>query len=217
MQRPVELDSDQQRFTYADVLDWDEDYRAEIIDGALFVCSPPAAYHQGISVELVYQLKDFLKGTQDRGTSNVPGLTAKVFAGPFGVRLFPRSDLSDDTVLEPDITVICDPAKLDKRGYNGAPDMIIEILSPSNIQHDMVYKFNKYLKAGVREYWTVDPDSRTVQVHILEQFGRDAAHYRTSLYGVFDPANPASVDGPETVPVSVLPGCVIDLKAVFAE
>jgi hypothetical protein len=94
--------------------------------------------------------------------------------------------------------------------------MIIEILSPSNIQHDLVYKFNKYLKAGVREYWTVDPDTRTVQVHILERSG-DAAHFRTSLYGVFDPAIPESIDGPAVVPVSVLPGCVIDLQAVFAE
>ncbi|GHU99206.1 hypothetical protein FACS189483_08200 [Spirochaetia bacterium] len=215
MPRPAEIDSGKQHFTYADVLDWDEDYRAEIIDGALFACSPPATYHQDISGELVYQLKDFLKKTQSVPAAS--GITARVFAGPFGVRLFPKTDFSDNTVLEPDITVICDPAKLDKRGCNGAPDMIIEILSPSNIQHDLVYKFNKYLKAGVREYWTVDPDSRTVQVHILEQFGTAAAHYRTSLYGLFDPANPAGVDGPETVPVSVLPGCVIDLRAVFAE
>ncbi|GHT80308.1 hypothetical protein FACS1894130_11350 [Spirochaetia bacterium] len=207
MARKAEMDRDD-LYTYADVLDWDEDYRAEIIDGALFVCDAPTTYHQGISIELAYQLKSFLRGK-----------TARVFAGPFGVRLFPKADLSDNTVLEPDIVVICDPAKLDKRGCNGAPDMIIEILSPSNARYDLVYKFNKYLKAGVREYWTVDPESRTVQVHILEPCGdgAQAAHYRTSLYGVFDPANPESVDGPETVPVSVLPGCVIDLHAVFAE
>jgi Uma2 family endonuclease len=211
MPRPAEIDYDRQRFTYADVLDWDEDYRAEILDGALFVCSPPATYHQGISSELVYQLKRFL-----RGTASVPGKTTKVFAAPFGVRLFPKTDFSDNTVLEPDITVVCDPAKLDTRGCNGAPDMIIEILSPSNIRHDLIYKFNKYLKAGVREYWIVDPETRSVQAHTLEGAG-DVSHYRTSLYGLSDPENPDSVDGPETVPVSVLPGCVIDLRAVFAE
>ncbi|GHT56703.1 hypothetical protein FACS1894109_06490 [Spirochaetia bacterium] len=141
-------------------------------------------------------------------------VSGKVFPGPFGVRLFPKDDLSDNTVLEPDITVVCDLSKLDKRGCKGAPDMIIEILSPSNTQHDMVYKFNKYLKAGVREYWTVDGDSKSVQVHLLDQSNAQP-RYITSLYGVFDPANPETVDGPDIVPVSVLPGCVINLKEVF--
>ncbi|WP_010253041.1 Uma2 family endonuclease [Treponema primitia] len=190
-------------YTYADMLQWDESYRAEIIDGALYVADPPATYHQGISIELAYQLKGFLKGTQ-----SVSGMTPKVFAGPFGVRLFPKDDLSDDTVVEPDITVICDLSKLDKRGCNGAPDLIIEILSPTNTQHDLVYKFNKYLKAGVREYWTVDPESRSIQVHILDQTNKQGPRYITSLY---------DLEGPGTVPVSVLPGCIIDIKAVFAE
>ncbi|MFP3042874.1 Uma2 family endonuclease [Treponema primitia] len=184
-------------YTYADMLQWDESYRAEIIDGALFVADPPATYHQGIAVELAYQLKGFLKGRPE-----------KVYPGPFGVRLFPKDDLSDDTVVEPDITVICDLSKLDKRGCNGAPDLIIEILSPSNTQHDLVYKFNKYLKAGVREYWTVDPESRSIQVHILDQTDKQRSRYITSLY---------DLEGPGTVPVSVLPGCVIDIKAVFTE
>jgi Uma2 family endonuclease len=198
------LKEDKSRYTYADMLEWDEGYRAEIIDGVLYAADPPATYHQGIVVELLFQLKSFLKGK-----------SAKVFPGPFGVRLFPKEDLSDSTVLEPDITVVCDLSKLDKRGCNGAPDMIIEILSPSNTPHDLVYKFNKYLKAGVREYWTVDGDSKSAQVHILDNSAAQP-RYITSLYGVFDPANPDSVDGPDAVPVSVLPGCVIDLKEVFA-
>jgi Uma2 family endonuclease len=205
MSELAELKEGGSRYTYADMLEWDENYRAEIIDGALFVAEPPATYHQDISMQLSIQIGNFLKGK-----------TAKVFAGPFGVRLFPKDDLSDSTVLEPDITVVCDLSKLDKRGCNGAPDMIIEILSPSNTPHDLVYKFNKYLKAGVREYWTVDGDSKSVQVHILDQSNAQP-RYITSLYGVFDPANPESVDGPDTVPVSVLPGCVIDLKEVFVE
>ncbi|GHV92029.1 hypothetical protein AGMMS50268_25320 [Spirochaetia bacterium] len=201
----AEINEDKQQYTYADMLQWDQDYRAEIIDGVLYAAEPPAAYHQDISMQLLLQIGNFLKGK-----------TGKVFPGPFGVRLFPKEDLSDNTVLEPDITVVCDLSKLDKRGCNGAPDLIIEILSPSNTQHDLVYKFNKYLKAGVREYWTVDPDSQSVQVHILD-LSNMSPRYITSPYGVFDPANPDSVDGPETVPVSVLPGCVIDLKEVFAE
>ncbi|GHV44249.1 hypothetical protein AGMMS49546_27930 [Spirochaetia bacterium] len=201
----AEINEDKQQYTYADMLQWDQDYRAEIIDGVLYAAEPAAAYHQDISMQLLLQIGNFLKGK-----------TGKVFPGPFGVRLFPKEDLSDNTVLEPDITVVCDLSKLDKRGCNGAPDLIIEILSPSNTQHDLVYKFNKYLKAGVREYWTVDPDSQSVQVHILD-LSNMSPRYITSPYGVFDPANPDSVDGPETVPVSVLPGCVIDLKEVFAE
>jgi Uma2 family endonuclease len=206
----AEVNGYEDHYTYADMLEWDEGYRAEIIDGILYAADPPETYHQDISMQLSIQIGNFLKETQ--GVSGKPG---KVFAGPFGVRLFPKEDLSDNTVLEPDITVVCDLSKLDKRGCNGAPDMIIEILSPSNTQHDMVYKFNKYLKAGVREYWTVDGDSKTVQVHLLDQSNAQP-RYVTSLYGVFDPANPETVDGPDTVPVSVLPGCVIDLKEVFA-
>jgi Uma2 family endonuclease len=204
MSELAEVNEDKQHYTYADMLEWDENYRAEIIDGALFVADSPATNHQEIALKLLLQIGNFMKGK--------PG---KVFPGPFGVRLFPKEDLSDTTVLEPDITVVCDLSKLDKRGCNGAPDLIIEILSPSNFRHDLVYKFNKYLKAGVREYWTVDPDSKSVQVHILDLSGT-APRYITSPYGVYDPANPDSVDGPETVPVTVLPGCVIDLKEVFA-
>ncbi|GHU93825.1 hypothetical protein FACS189479_05770 [Spirochaetia bacterium] len=202
----AEINGYEDQYTYADMLEWDEGYRAEIIDGALYAAEPPVAYHQEIISELTYQLMGFLKETQS--------VSGKVFPGPFGVRLFPKDDLSDNTVLEPDITVVCDLSKLDKRGCKGAPDMIIEILSPSNTQHDMVYKFNKYLKAGVREYWTVDGDSKSVQVHLLDQSNAQP-RYITSLYGVFDPANPETVDGPDIVPVSVLPGCVIDLKEVF--
>jgi Uma2 family endonuclease len=107
--------------------------------------------------------------------------------------------LRDDIYFEPDITVICDPAKLDDRGCNGAPDMIAEILSPSNAQYDMLVKFRKYLQAGVREYWILDPEAKTAHVCILED-----NEYRVSIY-----------DETQTAPVSVLPGCFIDLKDIF--
>jgi Uma2 family endonuclease len=150
----------------------------------------PSRYHQGIDRNLLIKIGNFLEGK--------PG---KVYPGPFGVRLFPKDDLSDDTYFEPDITVICDPSKLDGRGCKGAPDMIIEILSPSNRQHDMLVKFRKYLQAGVREYWIVDPEGKTVHVCILDQ-----GQYRVSVY-----------DETQTAAVSVLPGCVIKLEDIFKD
>jgi len=95
--------------------------------------------------------------------------------------------------------VICDRAKIDDKGCNGAPDMIIEILSPSTAKHDRLLKFNKYQRAGVREYWIVDPADKTVQVHILEN-GR----YFTTSFGEAG-----------AVPVHVLEDCEIVLPDVF--
>jgi Uma2 family endonuclease len=177
-------------YTYADILDMDEHIRAEIIDGELYMMAPPATSHQDISGELFGQLWQFLKGK-----------SCKVYAAPLGVRLFPREDLRDDTYLEPDIVVICDSSKIKKEGCEGAPDMVIEILSPSNRRREKLLKFRKYLAAGVREYWVVDGEDKTVDIHILDQ-GR----YVTSLAG-----------GDEEIPVTVLPGCRIKLQDVWPE
>ncbi|MDR1565803.1 MAG: Uma2 family endonuclease [Treponema sp.] len=175
-------------YTYADILEMDEKTRAEIIDGEIFMMAPPTSYHQAISGEFFAQLHQFLKGK-----------SCKVYAAPFGVRLFPRTDLGDDTFLEPDIVVICDPSKIKKAGCEGAPDMVIEILSPSNTRHEMLLKFRKFLAAGVKEYWIVDGDEKSVEIHILEH-GR----YATSIAGE-----------EEEVPVSVLPGCTIKLGELW--
>jgi Uma2 family endonuclease len=102
-------------------------------------------------------------------------------------------------VVEPDIVVVCDSSKLDKQGCNGAPDLVIEILSPSTARRDHKLKFRKYLEAGVREYWIVDPDQSMVHTHILE-----GGRYVTTVY-----------DETDEVPVAVLPGCVIGLGEVF--
>jgi Uma2 family endonuclease len=176
-------------YTYADVLEWDESVRAEIIDGRLYIKPLPLTIHQEISGELSGQLGNFLKGKP-----------CKVYAS-LGVRLFPKEDKSDDTMVIPDIVVVCDHSKLDTHGCNGAPDLVIEILSPSNTRHDKIVKFRKYLEAGVREYWIVDPEEKIVQVHIL-----DNGRYSTNLY-----------DDTGKIPVSVLPGCVIELAGVFGE
>ena len=181
---------EEEYFTYADFLEWDESVRAELHDGEVYMMAPPLRVHQEVFIQLVLQIGNYLKGKK-----------CKLYPAPFGVRLFPKKDKSDDTVFEPDIVVICDQEKLDDRGCNGAPDLVIEILSPSTAKYDRVYKFRKYQKAGVREYWIVDPETKTVQVCLLEN-----DRYVVDVY-----------EDPEKVPVFVLEGCEVDLKEVFAE
>ena len=176
------------RYTYADYLTWDDEIRRELIDGAAYLMAPPNRRHQRISSELHGQLYNFLKGKP-----------CEVYAAPFGVRL--NAAEGDDSVVLPDIVVVCDKSKLDEMGCVGAPDLIIEILSPSTAAHDRLIKFNKYLQTGVREYWIVDPDSNTVCVHLLEN-----GKYTISAYG--------ETDAP---PVHVLDGCVLQLADVFTE
>ncbi|MDR1971021.1 MAG: Uma2 family endonuclease [Treponema sp.] len=175
-------------YTYADILTMDEKTRAEILDGELFMMAPSATYHQIISRELSGQLWQFLRGKP-----------CQVFSAPFGVRLFPQADQSDDTYVEPDIVVICDPSKITAAGCEGAPDMVIEILSPSNTRHEMLMKFKKYLAAGVREYWIVDGEEKSVEVFIL-----DRGRYIAGISG-----------GDDEIPVSVLPGCRIKLRELW--
>ena len=177
-------------YTYADFLEWDEDFRAELFDGEIIMMAPPLLVHQGILTELLFQIQSYLKGKK-----------CKVFPAPFGVRLFPEKDKRDDTVFQPDIVVICDPTKLDDHGCNGPPDLVIEILSPSTAKYDRIYKLRKYQKAGVREYWIVDPETKSVQVCVL-----DNGRYVTSAY-----------DENEKAPISVLQDCEIDLASVFTE
>ncbi|MDR2047928.1 MAG: Uma2 family endonuclease [Treponema sp.] len=192
------------KYTCADVLEWDESVRAEIINGELFMMAPPLTQHQRILMKLSVKLYAFL--------DNKP---CEVFPAPFGVRLFPKDDLSDDTLVEPDITVVCDPDKIDDRGCNGAPDLIIEILSPSNKRHDMLRKFNLYLDAGVKEYWIVDPEQESIQVHVLQKDRYTTAVYALPRENEELPPALAKVEVASAAPVSVLPGLKIDLRDVF--
>ena len=184
------LKKEDEYYTYSDVLEWDEDFRAELFDGEIVMMAPPSSKHQQVSMELSFQIRSFLEGK-----------TCKIFAAPFAVRLFPKKDHSDDTVFEPDIVVVCNPEKLDEKGCNGPPDLVIEIVSPSSAKYDRIYKFRKYQKAGVREYWVVDPEAKFVEVYILEN-GRYLA---------------SGFEEPEKAPVFVLEDLEIDLQAVFAE
>ena len=177
------------RYTYADYAKLNTEDRYELIDGMPYMMSPsPTWIHQAISSSLHREIANFLKGK-----------TCRIFAAPFDVRL--NAGDGHDTVVQPDLVVICDRSKLSDTGYGGAPDLVIEILSQSSAGRDKVLKFNQYLKAGVREYWIVDPDSKTVTVNIL-----DNGRYYTTAYAETD-----------TLPVNVLEGCVINLADVFAE
>lgn len=182
------------RYTLADALSWDEQERIELIYGYPMMMSPPTRIHQKASGELFGQLRDYLKGKR-----------CEVYHAPFAVRPF-ELDGDDpenvDTLVEPDITVVCDPSKLDDIGCKGAPDLVMEILSPSTQRHDKLTKFNLYQRAGVREYWIVDPASRSVQVFVLED-GR----YAAKDFGAVG----------EDLKVNVLEDCTIDLSQVFSE
>lgn len=189
------LPAEKPRYTFADVLTWNEDERVEIIDGEAIMMAPaPARVHQEISGELFRQLANYLRGKK-----------CKVYAAPFDVRLFEEDgDHPEDvdTVVEPDITIVCDPSKLDERGCKGAPDMVVEILSPATQRHDRFIKFSLYQKAGVREYWLVDPGSKIVQSFILED-----GHYSVKEFGTAG----------DKMKVYVLEDCVIDLSEIFPE
>ena len=156
--------------------------------------APPTRIHQEILMELSRQLANFLEGKK-----------CKVYPAPFAVRLFEKDGDSPenvDTMVEPDISVVCDHDKLDKYGCKGAPDLVVEVLSPSTQRHDRLVKLDLYQRASVREYWIVSPDEKTVQVFLLDG-GLMQPH---EVYGKEDIAK-----------VNVLDGCFIELSKVFPE
>lgn len=144
-------------YTNDDYYNLPEDIRAELIDGVLiYNQAAPSRIHQQILSELHIAIGAYIKSQ---------GGSCRVYPAPFAVQLKEGSD----TIVEPDISVICDPAKLTNRGCTGAPDWIIEIVSPSNSSHDYIRKLNLYANAGVREYWIVDPSQASILVYCLEQ------------------------------------------------
>lgn len=188
------LPAKQVQYTFADVLTWDEGEHIEIINGEAFMMATPSSRHQEVSGELFRQLANFLEGKQ-----------CKVYHAPFGVRLFEQDgDRPEevDTMVEPDISVICDRSKIDRYGCKGAPDLIIEILSPSTRRHDRLVKLNLYQRAGVQEYWMADPDNQSVQVFTLDN----------GILKIREDYGPGDV-----ARVNILEGCFIDLEKVFSE
>jgi Uma2 family endonuclease len=146
-------------FTYGDYRRWPDERRWELIGGEVYDMSPaPTRIHQATVVELARQIGNFLLDTP-----------CEVYVAPFDVRL-PRADEADDqvdTVVQPDIAVICDPQKLDDAGCRGAPDWIVEVLSPRTAAKDQRQKRDAYERAGVQEYWLVHPTDRTLMMYRL--------------------------------------------------
>ena len=172
--------------TYEDWLKIENDtsVRVELIDGKIYMFASPTWRHQAVLGEIYGQLYNHLRGKR-----------CKVSLGPIDVRL------EKDTVVVPDVIVICDPNKITNAGVNGAPDLIVEVLSPSTSRHDKLVKFALYQRTGVSEYWIVDPLDNTITAYRL--VGNE---YVASAYGETDSAT-----------VAAIPGFEMDLAQVFTE
>ena len=144
------------RFTVEDWFNLPDGVRAELIDGVLFEMQSPSAPHQLIAAEIHRQVANYI---YDRGGACTP------FIAPLGVQL----DRDDYTMLEPDMLIVCDPSLILRKCIYGAPDFVLEVLSPSNRGKDLLLKLTKYREAGVREYWVLDPDKRTLMVYFFEE------------------------------------------------
>ena len=182
--------------TYEDYAKINDGKRYELIDGVLYNMASPSADHQRVTSQLWKRLDTFLEGRR-----------CEAFIAPFDVRLnadkIRQFDKSDNIVFQPDVLVLCDKNKLDPKGKHikGAPDLIIEVLSPSSVYVDRVLKHRRYMEAGVREYWIVDPQSKTVSVYILEN-----GKYYAQNYGKDD-----------KVPVHILSEMEIDISEIFPQ
>ena len=142
-------------YTIDDIYNLPDGERAELIDGQIYNMTPPRRKHQRISAILHFEINKYIASK---------GGSCEAYAAPFAV--FLNNDRY--TYVEPDISVICDKSKLDEYGCNGAPDWVIEIVSPGSKQMDYFTKLFKYREAGVREYWIVDPEKNTVRVYRFE-------------------------------------------------
>jgi Uma2 family endonuclease len=182
------------KFTYQDYLKWHDDERWEIIDGEAYNMTPaPSRAHQEILGALFNTFYNYLADK-----------SCKVYVAPFDVRLpGNESELDVINVVQPDLTVVCDPSKLDEKGCAGSPDLIVEIISPSTAAHDYIRKLALYERRQVPEYWVVHPVDKTVMVFLLTE---------NREYG-----KPHIYAGEDQVPVVLFPDLIIDLKKVFAE
>lgn len=183
-------------YTYADYMTWEWEQRAELILGKIFKMSPaPSSGHQRILGNLYVPIWNYFHGKK-----------CQAFLAPFDVRLPGASKKDRDivTVVQPDICVVCDPAKIDQRGCIGAPDWIIEILSKYTSAKDVSLKFDVYESTGVREYWVVHPEEQTLLSYTLDESGKYIGSRKPFVRG-------------DMVSPSIFPGLHVNLQEVFAE
>ncbi|WP_156801931.1 Uma2 family endonuclease [Desulfurispora thermophila] len=163
------------RYSYADYLTWSDDQRWELIDGIPYNMTPaPSTLHQRVSARLLVAFATYLQGKP-----------CEVFAAPFDVRLAESADDAQTfNVVQPDLVIICDSRKIDERGCQGAPDLVVEILSPGQAaRRDRLEKYQLYQRYGVREYWLVDPYHETVEIYALKEgkFERCTVYSRSEV------------------------------------
>lgn len=182
-------------YTYADYLKWTFEERLELIKGKLFKMSPaPNRWHQKLSLEIARELSNYLKGKP-----------CEAYTAPFDVRLPRKSKADKDiiTVVQPDICVICDPSKLDDKGCLGAPDIVVEILSPGNNRKELRNKYEVYQESGVKEYWIILPTEKAFWQYILNEKGQ------------YSDSHPLTSGDSVTTPI--LPGFALDLEELFSQ
>jgi Uma2 family endonuclease len=179
-------------YTYADYLKWQFDGSVELIRGKLYRMSPaPKRAHQRAVSHLLVDISLYLGRN-----------SCEIYTAPFDVRLPVRNEWKPNqlhTVVQPDLCVICDPAKLDDAGCLGAPDWIIEITSPRTAKQDFNEKYYLYEEAGVREYWIIQPNENTVNVYVLEDG-------KYSLVDVYESGE---------VPCQIFPDLVVSHERIF--
>ncbi|GHU66375.1 hypothetical protein FACS1894184_04210 [Clostridia bacterium] len=175
------------RTPYEEYCDMPEDVRCELINGRIVMMASPSLAHESICSNLHGLLWNYLRGKRCRVYQSV------------GVQF--SEDEPINNALRPDIAVVCDPNKFKKQGIVGAPDLIVEVISPSSSSHDLVWKFNSYQDEGVKEYWAIDPERSLVFQFILEN-----GVYTTKMHSFTD-----------KIPVAALDGCVIDVAEVAQE
>jgi|SRR5690625_5221470 len=187
------LSEEKKKFTYADYIALEDNVIYEVISGKIISMSPsPTEKHQDVSGELSAEFKMFLRGKE-----------CKSYSAPMDVCLFADKETDEEDIqdwVQPDIFVVCDPDKITEKKITGAPDFIIEVLSPSTARNDRWIKYNSYEKAGVKEYWIVDPVNMTIEVNTLEK----GAYKQIAVYGKNDEISPG-----------IFPELEIDLSNVF--
>lgn len=180
-------------YTYEDYLAWTTEERFELIKGRVFrMGAAPSVSHHNISVHLGIRLYNFLNGK-----------SCQVFFAPFDVRLA-RTSLKNKevtTVVQPDLCVVCDPAKIDEKGCMGAPDIVVEVISPGNSKKKLRNKFEVYQESGVQEYWIIFPGERIVTVHTLS----NEKIYTTPEYFTEE----------DILTTPVLPGFEVSIREIF--